>query len=171
MVLDGEIVALDAAGKPSFNALQNRVQLKTARELAAADQNAPAIFFAFDLLYFAGIDLRHAQYQDRRRYLAQCLLPSSLVQLVHAEDDGVVLHSAAVASGFEGVIGKRRNSRYETGKRSAAWLKVKPTHSADFVIGGLHHRQGLAFRARRSAGRLLGQAEETSLRLARRLRF
>jgi bifunctional non-homologous end joining protein LigD len=136
MIIDGEIVALDATGKPSFNALQNRVQLKTARELAAADQNAPAIFFAFDLLHFAGIDLRHAQYQDRRRYLAQCLLPSSLVQLVHAEDDGVALHSAAVASGFEGVIGKRRNSQYETGKRSSAWLKVKPTHSADFVIGG-----------------------------------
>jgi bifunctional non-homologous end joining protein LigD len=136
MILDGEIVAFDATAKPSFNALQNRVQLKTARALAAADQNAPAIFFAFDLLHFAGIDLRKAQYEDRRRYLAQCLLPSPLVQLVHAEDDGVALHSAAVASGFEGVIGKRRNSRYETGKRSSAWLKIKPTHSADFVIGG-----------------------------------
>jgi len=142
MILDGEIVAFDAAGKPSFNALQNRVQLKTPRELAAADQSTPAVFFAFDLLHFAGIDLQHAHYEDRRRYLAQCLMPSPLVHLVHAEEDGVALHAAAIASGFEGVIGKRKDSRYESGRRSAAWLKVKPTHSADFVIGGYTRGKG-----------------------------
>src|SRR5512135_1131706 len=89
MILDGEIVAFDGSGKPSFNALQNRVQLKTEREILAADQKMPAIYYCFDLLYFAGIDLRHAAYRDRRRYLAQCLLPSPLVQLVHAAEDGI----------------------------------------------------------------------------------
>jgi bifunctional non-homologous end joining protein LigD len=142
MILDGEIVAFDAAGKPSFNALQNRVQLKTPREVAAADQSAPAIFFAFDLLHFAGVDLRQARYEDRRRYLAQCLLPSSLVHLVHADEDGVALQAAALASGFEGVIAKRKNAAYEAGKRSSAWLKVKPTQSADFVIGGYTSGKG-----------------------------
>jgi bifunctional non-homologous end joining protein LigD len=122
MVLDGEVVAFDANGKPSFNALQNR---------------APqTVFYCFDLLYFAGIDLRKAPYDDRRRYLAQCLLPSPLVQLVHASEDGVALHNAALASGLEGVVGKRKNSRYEAGRRSASWLKVKATHSAEFVVGG-----------------------------------
>ena len=58
MILDGEIVAFDADGKPSFNALQNRVQLKTEREIAAADASTPVVFYCFDLLYFAGIDLR-----------------------------------------------------------------------------------------------------------------
>ena len=48
-------------------------------------------------------------YSDRRRYLAQCLLPSPLVQLVHAADDGIALHAAALASGFEGVVGKRKD--------------------------------------------------------------
>ncbi|MGH8740999.1 MAG: DNA polymerase ligase N-terminal domain-containing protein, partial [Burkholderiales bacterium] len=67
MVLDGEIVAFDAAGRPSFNALQNRA--------------TQTVFYCFDLLHFAGIDLRKAPYADRRRYLAQCLLPSPLVQL------------------------------------------------------------------------------------------
>ncbi len=142
MILDGEIVAFDASGKPSFNALQNRVQLKTEREIAAADQNAPAVFYCFDLLHFAGIDLRQAPYRDRRRYLAQCLLPSPLVQFVHATDDGIALHQAALASGFEGVVGKRKDSRYESGRRSASWLKVKPTHSADFVIGGYTKGKG-----------------------------
>jgi bifunctional non-homologous end joining protein LigD len=142
MVLDGEVVAFDASGKPSFNALQNRVQLKTARELEAADRNVPALFYAFDLLHFAGTDLRRAQYRDRRRYLSQCLLPGKLVQLVHASDDGIAMHQAALASGFEGVIGKRNDSVYETGRRSAAWLKVKPTQTADFVIGGYTKGKG-----------------------------
>ncbi|MGH8441671.1 MAG: DNA ligase D, partial [Nevskiaceae bacterium] len=141
MIVDGEIVALDA-GKPSFNALQNRVQLKTERELAVADRDVPAVFYAFDLPHFAGVDLQKRPYQDRRRYLAQCLLPSKLVQLVHAVDDGVALRAAALASGFEGVIGKRKDSRYESGRRSAAWLKVKPTQSAEFVIGGYTRGKG-----------------------------
>jgi bifunctional non-homologous end joining protein LigD len=128
MVLDGEIVAFDAAGKPSFNALQNRAQ--------------QVVFFCFDLLNFEGVDLRKAPYSDRRRYLAQCLLPSPLVQLVHAAPDGVALHAAAIASGLEGVVGKRIDSRYESGRRSASWVKVKATHSAEFVIGGYTKGKG-----------------------------
>ena len=151
MILDGELVAFDAGGKPSFNAMQNRVQLKTEREIAAADRKAPVVFYCFDLLYFAGIDLRRAVYRDRRRYLAQCLLPSPLVQLVHAQDDGIALHAAAIASGLEGVIGKRKDSRYEAGRRSGSWLKIKPTHSADFVIGGYTRGKG----SRASLGSLL----------------
>ena len=149
MILDGEIVAFDASGKPSFAALQDRAQLKAERDIAAADQNTPVVFYCFDLLHFAGIDLRKAPYRDRRRYLAQCLLPSPLVKLVHAAEDGVALHAAALASGFEGVIGKRKESRYEAGRRSASWLKVKPTRSADFVDRRLH--QAGRARAPRSA--------------------
>ena len=58
MILDGELVAFDANGKPSFGALQDRAELKTEREIAAADKSMPVVFFCFDLLYFAGIDLR-----------------------------------------------------------------------------------------------------------------
>ncbi|MGH9196097.1 MAG: DNA ligase D, partial [Acidimicrobiia bacterium] len=61
---------------------------------AAADRNVPAVFYCFDLLYFAGIDLRTAPYCDRRRYIAQCLLPTPLVQLVHASEDGIAMHKA-----------------------------------------------------------------------------
>ncbi|HEX2199620.1 MAG TPA: DNA ligase D [Burkholderiales bacterium] len=128
MVLDGEIVAFDASGKPSFNALQNRAQ--------------QVVYYCFDLLYFAGIDLRKAAYADRRRYLAQCLLPSPGVQLVHASEAGTELAAAALASGLEGVVGKRKDSRYEAGRRSSAWLKVKATRSADFVIGGYTKGKG-----------------------------
>ncbi|TMQ68776.1 MAG: DNA ligase D [Candidatus Eisenbacteria bacterium] len=142
MVLDGEIVAFDAAGRPSFNVLQNRVQLKTARELAAADQTVPVVYYCFDLLHFAGIDLRASPYRDRRRYLSQCLLPSPRVQPVHVSDDGIALNEAALANGFEGVVGKRKDSRYEAGRRSKLWLKIKPTQSADFVVGGYTRGRG-----------------------------
>ncbi len=100
---------------------------------------------------------------DRRRYLAQCLLPSPLVQLVHAEEDGVALQKAALASGFEGVIGKRKDSRYEAGQALRAWLKVKPTHSADFVVGGYTKGKG----SRAPLGALLvGYWEGRKLRYA-----
>ena len=163
MIVDGEVVAFDAAGKPSFGALQERAQLKTAREIAAADKAAPAVFFAFDLVHFAGVDLRAFTYDDRRRYLAQCLLPSPRVQLVHAADDGVALQVAALASGFEGVVGKRRASRYEAGRRSSAWIKVKPTQSGDFVIGG--YTQGKGSRAPLGAV-LVGYWDKRKLRYA-----
>jgi DNA ligase D-like protein (predicted polymerase)/DNA ligase D-like protein (predicted 3'-phosphoesterase) len=124
MVLDGELVAFDAAGTPSLAALQERVRSKNSRDIAASDASTAVAFFAFDLLHFAGVDLRKAAYGDRRRYLAQCLMPSPLVHLVHASDDGVALHDAALASGFKGVIGKRVDSGYESGKRSTSWLEV-----------------------------------------------
>ena len=131
MILDGEIVAFDADGKPNFNAMQNRTAL-----------NERAVFYCFDLLHFAGANLRDAPYADRRRYLAQCVLPSARVQLVVATEDGVALHGAALNAGFEGVIGKRKGSRYEPGKRSGAWLKVKAFNSAEFVIGGYTKGKG-----------------------------
>src|SRR5882757_10649002 len=115
MVLDGEIAAFGADGRPSFAALQERVQLKTEREIATA---------------------------ERARWLEQCLLPSPHVQLVHAEEDGEELYKAALASGFEGVIAKRKDGRYEAGKRSQSWLKIKPVKSAEFVVGGFTKGKG-----------------------------
>jgi bifunctional non-homologous end joining protein LigD len=159
-ILDGEIVAFDAGGRPSFAALQERVLLKTAREIAEADRKVPVALYCFDLLHFAGVNLRAAPYADRRRYLAQCLLPSAHVQLVHAEPDGVALYAAALSHGFEGAMAKRQDSRYEAGRRSAAWLKIKSTHSAEFVVGG--YTQGKGSRARLGA-LLLGYWSEGKL--------
>ena len=151
MVLDGEIVALGADGRPSFDALQDRAQLKTARELAAAEQATPTAYCCFDLLHFAGVNLRPARYDARRRYLAQCLLPSPRVQLVHADDDAGALLAAALASGFEGIMAKRRDSPYLPGKRASHWRKIKSTQSAEFVVGGYTKGKG----ARAPLGALL----------------
>ncbi|HYL70490.1 MAG TPA: DNA ligase D, partial [Candidatus Dormibacteraeota bacterium] len=162
MILDGEIVALDASGRPSFNALQNRAQLKTAAQIAAAQRESPVVLVCFDLLHFAGLNLREAPYRDRRRYLAQCLLPSAHLQLVHASGNAEELYQAALAAGFEGILAKRLDARYEPGKRSRAWIKVKATRSGEFIIGGYTHGKG----ARESLGALL-----LGVRDGRRLRF
>jgi bifunctional non-homologous end joining protein LigD len=151
MVLDGEIVALDASGRPSFNALQNRVQLKTAGDIAKAQREAPAVLVCFDLLHFGGVNLRGAPYVDRRRYLSQCLLPSTHIQLIHVAANAEQLYAAATASGFEGIVAKRKNSPYQPGKRSNAWLKIKTTQTAEFVVGGYTKGKG----AREPLGALL----------------
>jgi bifunctional non-homologous end joining protein LigD len=145
MVLDGEIVAFGRDGRPSFGALQDRAQLKTEREIAAAERATPCVFYCFDLLHFAGVDLRRSPYVARRRYLAQCLLPSAHVQLVHAEADGEALYAAALTSGFEGIVAKRRESPYLPGRRSPTWRKVKSAVTAEFVVGG--YTQGKGARA------------------------
>jgi bifunctional non-homologous end joining protein LigD len=136
MVLDGEIVVLGPDGRPSFNALQNRAQSKSAQELAGAQRTAPAVLVCFDLLHFAGINVRGSPYVERRRYLTQCLLPASHLQLVHVASDAEKLYAVAFDSGFEGVLGKRKDSPYQPGRRSPAWLKFKAVNTNEFVIGG-----------------------------------
>lgn len=151
MILDGEIVALDATGRPSFNALQNRRELKTPAELAAAQRESPVILLCFDVLHFAGLNLRGASYVDRRRYLSQCLLASAHLQLVHTSDNAEKLYAASLASGFEGIVAKRKDSPYQPGKRSGAWLKLKATQTAEFVVGGYTKGKG----SREALGSLL----------------
>jgi bifunctional non-homologous end joining protein LigD len=151
MILDGEVVALGADGKPSFNALQNRAQLKSEREIKAAQRDSPVVFVCFDLLHFAGVNLRGSAYVDRRRYLSQCLLLSQHIQLVHAAEDAQKLYEVALASGFEGIVAKRKDSPYQPGKRSSAWLKIKSTTTAEFVVGGYTQGKG----AREPLGALL----------------
>ena len=94
------------------------------------------MLLCFDLLHFAGLNLRGNPYVDRRRYLSQCLLPSAHVQLVHVADDAEQLYAASLESGFEGIVAKRKDSTYQAGKRSRAWLKLKAIQSSEFVVGG-----------------------------------
>ena len=151
MVLDGEVVAFDANGVPSFNALQNRAQLKTEKEIAEGRRQTPIAYVCFDLLHFAGLNLRGSPYIDRRRYLTQCLLPADHVQLVHVSDDAEKLYAAAIDRGFEGIVAKRKDSTYQPGRRSSAWLKIKAVQSAEFVVGGYTKGKG----AREPLGALL----------------
>src|SRR5882672_1976855 len=157
LLLDGEIIVL-RDGRPSFDALQTRVQLRAASDIEAADRATPSVLFCFDLLHVLGMDLRNAAYSDRRRYLGQCLLTTPRVQLVHAETDGEALYRAALASGFEGMIAKRRASLYYPGRRSDDWLKIKHVRSAEFVVGG--YTEGKGARRDQFGALVLGVWEE-----------
>jgi len=151
-VLDGEIVAFTASGRPSFAPLQERVQLKTEREIAAADRATPTVLSTASTAALSPVSIcaprptRTAGAGSSSAYL-----PSPHVQVVHAERTASALYKAALASGFEGVIAKRKDGRYESGSRSQAWLKIKPTRSAEFVVGGYYRENGFRAAARRPA--------------------
>ena len=137
LVLDGEIVAHDSTGRPSFNALQIRGQLQRSVDIAAAKRTTPCVLYVFDVLHVCGMNLRGADYRSRKRYLAQCIVPSTHLQILPATDaDGEAFYAAALETGLEGIVAKKRDSRYEAGVRSPAWLKVKPTQTGEFLVCG-----------------------------------
>jgi bifunctional non-homologous end joining protein LigD len=126
-IFDGEIVALDEEGRSSFQLLQNRM----------SEPRPFLLFYAFDLLYRDGYDLRGVPLEQRQALLTASLLPGVRLRIVDTyPEHGVALYDAALASGMEGIVAKRRDSRYETGKRTDSWLKIKATHSDEFVVGG-----------------------------------
>jgi bifunctional non-homologous end joining protein LigD len=133
-VIDGEVVALDENGNPSFQRLQNLTGFGTKPAVKGA---APFLnFFAFDLLYLNGYDLRKAALIDRRQLLASILLPSDVVRYSeHFVGKGDELLKAVRAKGLEGIVAKQAQSRYQS-KRSASWIKIKVTCQQDFVICG-----------------------------------
>ncbi len=126
-IFDGEIVALDDQGRPSFQLLQNR----------NGEPRPPLLYYAFDLLYRDRYDLRAAPLEQRKELLNNSIIPSARVRIVDAfPEDGIALYEAVQRAGIEGIVAKRRDSRYDPGRRSDSWLKVKATHSEEFVIGG-----------------------------------
>ena len=134
-IIDGEVVALDENGNPSFQRLQNMTGFGT--KPAVKGMAAPFLnFFAFDLLYLNGYDLRKAALIDRRQLLMSILLPSEIVRYSeHFAGKGQELLQAVRAKGLEGILAKQAQSKYES-KRSASWIKIKVTSQQDFVICG-----------------------------------
>jgi bifunctional non-homologous end joining protein LigD len=136
LVLDGEIIAMDEKGQQCFQCLQNHLK-SMGRGEKGVEHKYPLIYYVFDILYLDGYDLRGAALQSRKELLSAVLRPTSQVRPIdYFEKDGETVYEAAVKNGLEGVIAKETDSTYESGKRSRKWLKVKATHSDDFVIGG-----------------------------------
>src|ERR1051326_3135758 len=141
-VLDGELVMLDAGGRPSFQALQKRARLSRALDVRRAAAGSPALFFTFDLLEFDGRDVRGLGLVERKRLLAM-LLPAlgPIRYLEHFDQDGVALMEHATALGFEGVVAKRADAPYRSG-RQPVWLKIRAQQTADFVVVGFTAPRG-----------------------------
>jgi bifunctional non-homologous end joining protein LigD len=137
IVLDGEICALDAEGVPRFQLLQPRINLTRGVDPLRVDADQPVVFFLFDLLYLDGYDLRAMPLRERKALLTAKAQPGDHVRLLNSlEGDGRDVAAGAEVLGFEGVVGKRADSRYESGQRSAAWVKYKHVKQQEFLVGG-----------------------------------
>jgi bifunctional non-homologous end joining protein LigD len=136
-ILDGEVVAFDERGRPSFEQLQQRMGLTAAAEVQRQMQSTPVAYLLFDVLYLDTAPLLAEPYLARRELLLGLGLAGRHWQTPpHQVGDGEALLRASLANGLEGVIAKRLDSVYEAGRRSGAWLKVKHRLRQEFVIGG-----------------------------------
>lgn len=136
-VLDGEIVALDADGVPSFEALQPRMHAASTHAARAFAAERPVVLMLFDLLWLDGDSLCALPYRERRARLDALELRGSHWQTPPAaRGDGDAVLATAQELGLEGVVAKRLDSTYQPGRRSDAWRKVKPTASQELVVGG-----------------------------------
>jgi bifunctional non-homologous end joining protein LigD len=136
-ILDGEIAVLDDRGLPSFEMLQNRINVAEASAIATLSRNLPAVIFLFDLLYLDGRDLRGEPLIERKRLLKEVLQPNEVIRYSeHFPGAGAELLEAAKAQGLEGIVAKRASSFYES-RRTADWLKFKLATSAEFVLCGM----------------------------------
>jgi len=142
-ILDGEIVALDDSGRPSFSLMQQRTGISgNGRRVKASDRTVPIAYYVFDLLYLDGCDLTRVDLEKRKELLAGIIAGSGLVRYSdHHLEQGTALYEAAKQQGLEGIVAKRRISCYEQ-KRSREWLKMKITRQQECVIGGYTDPRG-----------------------------
>jgi bifunctional non-homologous end joining protein LigD len=141
-LIDGEIVAFDEQGRPSFSMMQQRTGIGTqGRRVGAGNTDIAVMFYAFDVIYLDGYDLRRVNLEDRKRILSDALVESSVVKFSEDFPDGMQLYAAAEQQNLEGIVAKRRSSCYVE-KRSREWLKIKLTQTQECVIGGYTDPRG-----------------------------
>jgi bifunctional non-homologous end joining protein LigD len=144
-IVDGEIAVLDAHGRATFGEIQPRIHQTDPHSVAHLARKVPAVFFAFDLLYLDGYDLRGAALRDRKAALEAVLQPSDRIRLSqHFTTSGEQMLEAARQAGLEGIVAKQWDSKYED-RRSRCWLKVKIHGQQDFVICGYTHGERATF--------------------------
>ena len=141
-VLDGEIVALDEAGRPSFQRLQNRMHLTKPADVERARSTVPVSAVFFDALALDGRDLRRRPLLERKAALALTVPARGVIRYGdHVLERGEAFYEAAAEQRVEGILAKRADSRY-TGGRTRDWLKIKCHLRQEFVIGGWTDPQG-----------------------------
>ena len=142
LVLDGEVVVLDAGGRPRFARLQTRALLSRPVDIAQAALRRPATLFAFDLVAFEGSDLRSLPLVERKALLAKVLSPAGPLRYSdHIEEQGEAFFEQVAAIGLEGAMAKDGDSRY-VGRRSSSWVKLRTERTADFAIVGMSPPKG-----------------------------
>ncbi|MFE9955682.1 non-homologous end-joining DNA ligase [Micromonospora sp. NPDC005299] len=157
-VLDGEIVALDSGGRPSFSALQRRMHVRA--PAAALVASTPVRYYLFDLLHLDGRNTTALPYTERRAALEELGLSGETVETppYWTGEGGRDLATAAADLGLEGVVAKQLRSPYEPGRRGAAWVKVPLNDTVEVIVGGW--KPGAGRRAGAIGSLLLGMYDE-----------
>ena len=155
VLLDGEVIALNDRGVPDFRVLQHRMHLRSPRDAERLSGTIPATYMVFDLLRLDGEDLTREPLERRREVLAGLDLAATRWQVPDAYDDGAMLLDATLQQGLEGVVSKRRDSRYDFDTRSSHWRKLAHRHRGTFVVGGWRPQVGTSDRL---ASVLVGEA-------------
>jgi bifunctional non-homologous end joining protein LigD len=139
-IIDGEIVTLDADGRSNFHSLQHRLGVQNpSRQLM---QSVPLDYFAFDVMYADGYDLRRVALVERKDFLQQVLSPNERIHFSeHIPEQGEALYEAARSKGLEGIIAKLKNSTY-AGARTSTWVKLKIVSEVDAVVAGYTEGRG-----------------------------
>ena len=141
-ILDGEIVALDDEGRPSFSLMQQRTGFQAGKRRLPRREGVPVIYYAFDLIYADGFDLRRVALESRKQLLQERIENSGVIHFSdHYAEKGLQLLEAARQRGLEGIVAKKRSSAYQE-KRSDDWLKIKITRRQECVVGGYTDPEG-----------------------------
>ena len=136
-IVDGELVVLDADGRPSFERMQQRINVTRETDVRRVAAEHPVTFIAFDLLELEGRDLLSTELRIRKKTLRETIVDSPhILFAAHVERDGTSLFEVARGSGIEGIVGKRADSLYRPGIRSPDWAKIKSWLGQSCVIVG-----------------------------------
>ena len=167
-ILDGEIVAFDEQGRPSFSRLQSRMHVGSESAARRRAKDVPVTYVVFDLLWLDGHPLLHLPYAERRARLLKLGLDGPAWRTPdHVTGDGAAVLEASLRNGLEGVVAKKLDSAYEPGRRSPCWLKVKNVRREDVVVGGWV--PGAGKRTDRIGALLVGVIQDGALRYAGRV--
>ena len=136
-ILDGELVCM-VDGKPDFSVIQRRSLLTDKYRIALETKRHPAVFIAFDCLYYDGCDLMMRPLLERKEYLRQAVSDSEClaVSRIYSADQAMDLFKLTQAQGLEGIVAKKKDSLYFQGKRTKSWIKMKHLMDDDFVVCG-----------------------------------
>jgi bifunctional non-homologous end joining protein LigD len=159
-IFDGELVALDGQGRPSFQSLQQSSGSLQFGGRRSAPVAAEIIYYVFDILYAEGRSLAKIALCERQSILDRFLTTNKTVRRVHSlGHDGEAAFQACMEMGLEGVVGKRLNSEYELGHRSKSWLKLKTNLSGEFIVCGF--TEGTGSRQKTFGSLILGEYDDS----------
>lgn len=155
VILDGEIIAPDEHGQPSFARLQQRLHREAQNGNHPDSARIPVSYAVFDCMYLRGRDLRGRPLEERRRMLEDLALPPGVIRGDVVEEHGRALFDAVREHGLEGIVGKKATSPYRPGVRTPEWQKIKVRQSIEAVVGG--YTRGKGSRAGTFGALILGQ--------------